>query len=571
MTDVSTFRPLARLMAASLCVALIAPAQAASSHPDTIEVTLAPQLTTAGMQALEVQAVYPQATPQATALELDLDKIISNVSTSADRIHLESAHDDDGPLDLQASDRESMGHHLRLWRTARTVHGALFMRYRVPVDNAPNALGAAPPFELRSDGPALSGLLGGFLPLPSDHRRLRLAIHWRFGPGLSHPIGVSTLGRGDAMTTAPLDHDALINNFIMGGDLDHEPSQASSDGFFSVWQGHPPFDAHALMDWTHQLYRYYLKFFHSPGSTYSIYLRPNPINAGGGVEVGKSFVGTFDANTRVEDFKLTLAHEMVHTFVGALSGGDELTDAWFSEGLAVYYQRELPLQAGLLSRRDYLADLNRTAARYYTDRMNTLPNAEIGARFWQDTRVRVLPYDRGALYFAQVNAELRRASQGRQGLDALLLPLLERRSQGQPLTTATWRAAVTRALGSQGRAEFQAMLAGHLIRVDPDAFGPAFRRVSVPLRRYELGFTPDVLVEPGRIVRGLVPGSAAALAGLRNGDHIVKPVPQDELQADQHGLLELQIERHGRHLVVRYLPRSEAVPTYQWVSVADRH
>jgi hypothetical protein len=84
------------------------------------------------------------------------------------------------------------------------------------------------------------------------------------------------------------------------------------------------------------------------------------------------------------------------------------------------------------------------------------------------------------------------------------------------------------------------------------------------LRRYELGFEPKVLAEPRRIVRGLVPRSAAALAGLRNGDEILRPVGQDAIQGDQQRELELQIRRDGRYFSIRYLPRSESMSVWQW-------
>ena len=44
-------------------------------------------------------------------------------------------------------------------------------------------------------------------------------------------------------------------------------------------------------------------------------------------------------------------------------------------------------------------DLNETAVRYYTNSLIGAPNDEIGKRFWEDTRIRVLPYDRGAFLF----------------------------------------------------------------------------------------------------------------------------------------------------------------------------
>ncbi|MFP3504673.1 hypothetical protein [Burkholderia sp. SIMBA_062] len=88
-----------------------------------------------------------------------------------------------------------------------------------------------------------------------------------------------------------------------------------------------------------------------------------------------------------------------------------------------------------------------------------------------------------------------------------------------------------------------------------------------PLKRYDLGFDPTVLVQPRRIVRGLVPGSAAARAGVKDGDEILKPVPQDGIQADQRAMLRLQIRRGDTILNVAYLPRGETVQSWQRASV----
>jgi predicted metalloprotease with PDZ domain len=259
---------------------------------------------------------------------------------------------------------------------------------------------------------------------------------------------------------------------------------------------------------------------------------------------------------------------MLHTFVGHLDSSESFAGSWFSEGLAVYYERLLPLRAGAITSADYLRDINTTAARYFTDALNNTPNDQIGARFWADTRVRVLPYDRGGLYFAVVNDEVRKASQGKRSLDDMVLEMLKGRRAGHPSTEQTWRQIIARELGEKGTKQFDAMLAGELIVPASDAFGTCYERTTAPLRRYELGFTPDVLAEPTRIVRGLIPGSAAARAGLADGDHIVKPVPQDKIQADQDAMLHLQVQRGDKTLDISYLPRGETVDAYQWKAKA---
>ena len=84
------------------------------------------------------------------------------------------------------------------------------------------------------------------------------------------------------------------------------------------------------------------------------------------------------------------------------------------------------------------------------------------------------------------------------------------------------------------------------------------------MRRYELGFAPPALTESPRIVRDRIPDSAAANAGLRNGDEITRPVGQDQLQGEQDGILTLQLLRDGKPLTVSYKPRGETVATWQW-------
>ncbi len=233
--------------------------------------------------------------------------------------------------------------------------------------------------------------------------------------------------------------------------------------------------------------------------------------------------------------------------------------------MAVYYARLLSLRAGQITPAQFLQDLNTTAGRYYTNALIATPNAEIPAPFWADTRVRVLPYDRGSMYFAVVDGGMRAASGGKRTLDDLLLAMLERWQQKSSLDEAAWIGLVTKELGEKGRKEFEEMLSGATMLPAPGGFGPCFTRTTKMLRRYQLGFEPEVLVEPKRIIRGLIPGSAAERAGIRDGDEITRPVAQDALHGEQDGVLTLNLLRDGKPLEISYVPRGETVQAYQWM------
>jgi len=568
---------------ALVMAAALAPRVAYAASLPELTVTLTPAAAAANgnIPYVDVQVVAPDMNAAAGKPLLRLPLVSSNVTTIADSLEDLRVTDSAGALSLTTRDDQPSGlMFFRHWYAGRAVNGTLTIRYRAPITNALNPRGAAPPLELRTEDGGFSADASTFLVLPDSDVTYRIALQWNFAALGPKAVGLSTLGAGNVGTAATDASTRKLNQvydsglYVMGGRVHVYPSPLPADGFMSAWQGSPPFDADGLMRWTQSLYGSYLRFFRAPPrQPYEVFLRRNLVNAGGGVEVGRSFVGTFDKRTKEQDLKLTLAHEMVHTFVGGLDAPGGLLSSWYAEGLAVFYERVLPWRAGLLSTAGFLADLNKTAARYYTDRLNDTPNGQIPARFWADTRVRVLPYDRGSLYFAQLNAEIRRSTHGRRSLDDLVLRMIARRRQGQPVDEAAWVSLVRQALGSRGVAQLTAMMNGKLVLPSSDAFGPCFERTTAPLRRYELGFDSQVLMEPARIVRGLVPGSAAARAGLRNGDRIVKPVPQDEIQAEQRATLTLLIERGGRTFPITYLPRGATVQAYQWrrrPGVADR-
>jgi len=340
--------------------------------------------------------------------------------------------------------------------------------------------------------------------------------------------------------------------------------------FRGAWVGNPSFSAEPLLRWAGQLYNHYEGLFSAENTGYTVFMRPNPVNPNGGYGLHRAFIVTFGSNApgEAEFLKSTLAHEMFHTFQPQMwkpSAADGSLDvAWFDEGLAVFYQNALPYRYGMMSDEEFLRGVNQSAAVYYANPFIDLPNADIPGRFWSDTRVRLIPYERGFVYFSIVDAALRKVSGGRSSLDDIVLELRRAQNNGQELTPTVWSDALRAPLGEPGQTAFQEMLAGHEMVPDSDVFGPCFQRVRKFARRYELGFDPKVLTEQPRIVRGILPDSEAARSGLRNGDEIVDPVSQDAIQMDQTATLKLNIMRGAARIPITYLPRGERVSVWQW-------
>lgn len=493
-----------------------------------------------------------------------------NVPTVAAALPRLAARDERGSFALQASDEGEDEAKLRHWFPERRTVGKVTLGYSVPPVSADAPRGAAPPVEPRAEAGAISGGAAIVLLRPAS-AQAHFSIEWDLG---ALPPGSAGLHSPMPPPREAQRADFLDEVYYMAGRLDRYPTAAVADGFFAAWQGEPPFAARALMQWTAELYGHYEKFFGTAPAPYGVFMRRNPVNAGGGMGMHRSFIVTFgeDRGNDPGELKLTLAHEMFHTFQPMLTAGEaeggQLAASWFNEGLATYYQRTLPLRFGLLDAAAFLADLNFHAGRYYTSAMANVPNSQVAANFWKDTRIRTLPYDRGFLYFATVDESMRRASSGQRSLDDLMLAMKRlERSAGRPIVRQDWADLLQHELGAQAVDEFERVLAGGTPLPSSEAFGPCFRRVAKPLRRYELGFEPAVLTESPRRVRGLVPGSAAQAAGLREGDIILKPVPQDQIQGEQTGLLTLSIRRGDESTEITYLPRGETVEAWQWERV----
>jgi hypothetical protein len=550
----------------SLFLALAAPpALAATDAPYTIRIHAQASVADSRIEALLVDEAIPLPATPAGSTVLAMPHVTSNVPTIAASVGELAARDDRGAVQLRYRDQGEGPARQREWYAERDVAGTLRFSYRAAMTQALGARGAAPPIELRSQDGAFSGAGATFLLHPTSGR-YDIELHWDLSALGAGAHAVSSLQDRNARD---VDMDTLDSSYFMAGKIGLYPQAPDATGFFSAWQGTTPFDAEKLLTWTQQLRQHYQAFFAVSATPYGVFLRRNRVNPGGGMGMYNAFVVTYDEDrgNDPQQLELTLAHEMFHTFqphMRAQHDGETLAEAWFNEGTAVFYQARLPLRYGMIDADAFLQDLNFTAARYYTNLLGNAPNGEVVTRFWQDTRIRTLPYDRGFLYFVTVDDALRKASAGKKSLDDLILAMLHRRQRNTPLGIADWEALLRDNLGEDAVRQLHAMLDGATPLPASDAFGPCFERISQPMRRYELGFAPAVLTESPRIVRGLIPGSAAAKAGVRNGDEITRPVGQDQLQGEQHGILTLQLLRDGKPLTLSYTPRGETVPTWQW-------
>lgn len=529
----------------------VAPVAFAAEAPLARIVLKPSAMSEAGGGMVEVTEVFPGLDVVSGAALLSIDNQAPGM-TGPQAMEGLSVTDDAGPVPVTPDKAQAP----TAWTAGRGVRGALTIRYRLPIVNDDRAAGG-PPINLRVDGDGVSAVGGFLMARPATTTPYRVALSWdlsAMGPGAA---AVSTFGDGDvSLAVGPLER--IFDAFYMAGHLTRQPDPPAG-AFQAVWSGRPGFDPRPALVWAQQLHGWMSRFFRDPAEPpYRVFLRYNPApNAGGGAAYPRSFLWTYGQGVAASHMQSILGHEITHTWTAADIG------KWYSEGDAVYYQQRLPWLAGMVGADAYLADINKTAARYYTNDLVRLSDVQAMDGYWDDVRKIVIPYDRGAIYFAALNGRIRKASGGRRSVDDLIRVVVERNRRGEATSEADWVALVAHELGARGVALHRAMMAGEIIVPDSDAYGACFRRVAAKVRRYELGYDQGVAVHEG-VVRGLVAGSRAEAAGVREGDHIVLRTNTDGAQRDPAMTLTVTITRDGRTFPVTYLPRGAAVQAWQW-------
>jgi predicted metalloprotease with PDZ domain len=281
----------------------------------------------------------------------------------------------------------------------------------------------------------------------------------------------------------------------------------------------------------------------------------------GGTGYTHSFDLALDAGITLDaSIRAMIAHEHFHSWNGELlapEAFEELT-YWFSEGFTNFYTARLRYRGGLISLADYAQEIDDAILSYYRSPAREAPNARTVA-FWSDPAMRKLPYDRGHLIALVADREIRRATRGKLSLDDVMRALVDAGRKGGKLTNdrvlAMLEDLTSTAFGERLRAT---VVDGAQLAIDPALFVPCLTGAMVKVWTYELGFDWPAS-QVAKKVTGLQPGSAAARAGLREGDALAgysitpgNPDTQIELKVGP--------DRHK----ISYLPRGKqlAVPQF---------
>jgi len=531
--------------------------------PPQLELTLQPHLSDGRVDyvAGRLQLAAPNVAAGATLLRMPL--IIVSIPTARYDGDALTARDRAGVLELtQHDEAPTPTGTYRRWLAQRASVGDVEVTFKAPPRAVTAATRTGPLFDLRAEGAGLFGAGISFLPLPDGEQPYRLMLKWDLSAMPPGSRAVTSLGDGDIETIGPATR--LAFSFYAAGPLERYPATGSKD-FAQYWLTTPPFDVAQVAMGIRALYRSMGRFFDDEGQAYRVFIRHNPHRDGGGTALPQSFMFGWNEATAptAENLQSLLAHEMTHNWPAM--EGEHGETAWYSEGAAEFYSLVLSYRANVLSATQFQNEINERAAGYYTNPLRAATNAAAAEQFWKDWSAQRVPYGRGFMYLAQVDAKIRARSAGQRSLDDIVKAMFERKRSGVPFGIPQWLGLVAAELDSAtAQRDFETMRAGRLLIPPPNSFGPCLRPLPHRDRPYELGFDKGSLDTEPRMIRGLMANSAAAKAGLREGDVIVTADDVLQVQKDDSQSMHLTVRRGGEVLPVSFVPRGDFVDSYRW-------
>jgi hypothetical protein len=557
------------MIAAALLSALVhSGTEAEAKPPPAFDLLLRPQVAAGGVTGLDVEMRIEEPAVPAGEPLLRMPTLIVSIPGArieGDAIH---ARDDAGELALTIEDEPPLPHgNFRRWRAVRATAGDVRINYRALPREVSAATRPGPLYDLRAENDGLNGAGINFLALPETTHPYRIRLRWdlsAFDPGA---IGVWSLGEGEVETIAPMQRVAF--SYYAAGPMHRFPAEGG-DGFSMYWFGDPPFDPAAIAAQIRRMYAEAADYFEDADSSYRIFVRKQPYASGGGTALAQSFMfGWHEGEPPTPDnLRGLLAHEITHNWPAMQ--GEHGETSWYSEGAAEFYSILFLYRAGLYTTGEFQEAINDRASGYYSNALQRLSNREAAERFWSDGSAQRVPYGRGFMYLVAVDTAIRAQSGGKRRLGDIVRELRRRQLREEPYGVDQWLELLTTEIGPVARQEYEAMVAGKFLVPPPASFAPCFRPEKRMERVFELGFDARVAGRPPARITGLVAGSAAERAGLREGDELAEPVfVGSRLVSQPYAMVTLKVLRDGAPAEITFLPRGPEVESWQWVRVED--
>lgn len=374
------------------------------------------------------------------------------------------------PYETEDGEAEMNFVHRRFYLAGRDSQGEIRLSYRITPRIQPEGYRSSPYFDLVAEKGGVLGTGTTFLMhLPDFDQSFDYGLSWDLSALPEGSRGVWSLGCGTVERPGTTTYEILFTAYMAG--LVHGVEEGSA-GFY--WFDELPFDEEAGAGTITTLFGHMSRMFQDKGGDYRVFTRRNHFRDGGGTALTRSYIygyGTEDEVT-VESLQALLAHEMVHNWPTMKDTPPGL-GTWYVEGSAEYYCTLVLMELGLCSPEETARMIQSKAGSFYENAMQSRPNLELGQNYWKDRRCQRLPYSRGMLYLSNLDAQIRRATQGQKTLLDLEVALL---AIPEP-TPEDFVRIGSEIAGFDLRPGYEHMASGGRLEPDPDAFGGRFEAV----------------------------------------------------------------------------------------------
>jgi predicted metalloprotease with PDZ domain len=440
-------------------------------------------------------------------------------------------------------------------------------------------IGNGPRIDLRRDQGGLIGLGEGFLPHPAVDEEWDVIVRWENTDAYPNGIrAVSSLGEGHEVRAQGRPGRIVDKTYFAVGRLGRWPpwgedegqsqSQSENEGPFAMYwvREAPPWDLDRLGERIKMLTAAVRNFFGEGKDSFRMFWR-RAARGYGGAGGFRSFMMEFMSlageELSIDELENLISHESVHGY--ALMNPVRQQDVWYREGVATYYAVMAPFLAGVVDGDYFVRCMNNNAQAYYTGGTTGLNWTYVLQNYWTSTPLVRTSYFRGFIYLAQVHGLVQQATDGTKGLDDVVLALYQRYKTDAVTQGEQFVAAVAEYVGNTtAAASFDDMTSGKLVIPATDSFAKyGLKLVRQDAEKLELGFSEASF---GGVITGLVAGSRAEEAGIREGDKVVRFWSFSTAADSLDNKMKVVIERDGQQSTITYSPRSRnKVECYQWV------
>jgi len=528
-------------------------ARAAILPERAVEFELQPIVTSNKAEMRVVERLPASALAADHSLELTFATMAPSYKRTADQVVDLAVTDDLGlvPLSEPTVDGED-----QVWQAKRQISGDVTLRYRVPA--APIDIPHSGPITyLQTSGGGLSGIFASFLLAPKSSTTHNIKVHWQLLPGQR---AMTNRQFGDLALTATF--SALAETLFVVGPLTLDPAEPSEHGLSIATLAVPPMEVRRSRPWFAKAFKAMRSTFSREAiDTYHIMVFSHDRQA---FHSGTSFAGGFlffvpsKLPLDAPENRQIIAHEMVHSLA---SPYNTKSPDWYNEGIADYSSIVVPEKAGLYSFNEYLDHINAEAAGYYLNKLRNTPNAKIPEVKWTSPGAWSLGYTRGALYFANLDAGLRRRG-STSTVFQLIVKMNELIDKGAS-TEDAWVNVLNQSGAGWAVEQWNQMIQGALLKPEPGSFGDCVVARAFVSGHYDLGFSHTSLRKGGVIGR-MDESSHAFKAGLREGDVLRETFDENEADTSFDSDAILKVTRGNVNLDVKFSPRTGNEISYRW-------